>query len=185
VLMLWHRRRRRSVGLTWRDGRRQIMFGLLAYLASLPLVYGVYELSAWAVKQMGIESVRHPLQRALTQPDVGVGVVLLSAVMAVLAAPLSEELVFRGILQNWLSARIPGGLAVALVAVAFGVVHPTPTQAPLVVLGLMLGYLLHRTGSLVGPLVLHTCFNAGSVILLIVARFIPLDVGIVQMGVGW
>ena len=185
VLALWRPRRRLALGLTAKACRRQVKVGLLAYLASVPVVYGAYWAAVWVSRQLAIDLESHPLQRLLAEPDVAVGLVVLSALAAVVTAPVCEELIFRGMLQGWLSRRAPTWLAIVLVAILFGSVHPTPTQVPLALLGLMLGYLFHRTGSLVGPIVLHACFNASSVLFLLIVKGLSGGSGAVWGGAPW
>lgn len=82
-------------------------------------------------------------------------------------APVAEECFFRGVLQSGLSNIVKNRwLAVILTAAIFGAVHagggdsPQPHVVPaLTALGVMLGVLYMRTGSLVGPIVLHALFN--------------------------
>ncbi|MFM8415649.1 MAG: lysostaphin resistance A-like protein [Planctomycetota bacterium] len=98
-----------------------------------------------------------------------VGLVLASAVVA---APLVEELFFRRILQGWLETRLPqaDGLgAITISAAAFALAHQGQGLAyvPLFPLGLVLGILAHRTGSIVPCILLHALFNAVSVTLLL------------------
>lgn len=82
-------------------------------------------------------------------------------------APVAEECFFRGMIQTCLGNVLRSRwLAVVLAGAIFGAVHsgggdnPQPHVVPaLTVLGIMLGVLYVRTGSLVGPIVLHTLFN--------------------------
>jgi len=172
LLALWRRSQRRTIGLTCRHGKRQVMRGLLAYLASVPVVYGVFWTLTTILQRMGIRPDPHPLEQAITRGDAGPMVVGLAIVAALVTAPLCDELVFRGVLQGWLGSRLPSGWAIVLVAVMFGAVHPFPTRLPLALLGLVLGYVYHRTHSLVGPIVIHVCFNAASVAFFLVSRVV-------------
>jgi membrane protease YdiL (CAAX protease family) len=97
---------------------------------------------------------------------------------AVVAAPLVEELFFRRILQGWLEKRLPdadGGLAITISAAAFALAHQGQGLAyvPLFPLGLVLGYIARRTGSIVPCILLHALFNAVSVGILL-ATPVPL-----------
>lgn len=106
---------------------------------------------------------------ALHRDARAVGLVLASAVVA---APLVEELFFRRILQGWLEARLPeadGTLAIVISAAAFALAHQGQGLAfvPLFPLGLVLGFIARRTGSIVPCILLHALFNAVSVALLL------------------
>jgi|694.fasta_scaffold20041_10 membrane protease YdiL (CAAX protease family) len=91
---------------------------------------------------------------------------------AVVAAPLAEEFFFRRVLQGWLEKRLPDHDARAAVAVAaalFAFAHVGQGLAfvPLLPLGLVLGFIARRTGSIVPCILLHALFNAVSVALLV------------------
>ncbi len=91
---------------------------------------------------------------------------------AVVAAPLAEEFFFRRVLQGWLEKRLPDHDARAAVAVAaalFAFAHVGQGLAfvPLLPLGLVLGFIARRTGSILPCILLHALFNAVSVALLV------------------
>ncbi len=84
----------------------------------------------------------------------------------VVVAPIAEECFFRGVLQTTLENLMRRRwIPVLLTAAVFGAVHaggdtPQPHVVPaLMALGVLLGMLYLRTGSLVGPVVLHALFN--------------------------
>lgn len=86
---------------------------------------------------------------------------LLPAVSIVLMGPLAEELMFRGVIQTRLARAMPAWIAVVLQAVLFGVTHGTPIQMAYVFLiGLALGFLRSRTGSILPGFAAHAAFNA-------------------------
>ena len=75
------------------------------------------------------------------------------------AAPIVEELVFRGIIQQ-LARPLGERQAVALQAVLFAVQHRGPAgMAYALVCGLVLGTLRSRTGSVWPGMLLHTLNN--------------------------
>ena len=75
------------------------------------------------------------------------------------AAPIVEELVFRGIIQQ-LARPLGERQAVALQAVLFAVQHRGPAgMAYALVCGLVLGTIRSRTGSVWPGMLLHTLNN--------------------------
>jgi membrane protease YdiL (CAAX protease family) len=91
----------------------------------------------------------------------------------VIAAPIAEELFFRRILLGWIDSRVPstgGSVAILASAMLFGLSHWGQGLAwiPLVILGIALGELARRRGSLVPAILLHALFNAVSVAMLVV-----------------
>ena len=80
---------------------------------------------------------------------------------AVLVAPLLEELVFRGFLQGQLEAGYRDATkAVLISAVVFTVLHLNPWWAlQIYLLGVVLGFLAWRTGSIWPPFLVHATNN--------------------------
>lgn len=80
-----------------------------------------------------------------------------------LAAPLAEELVFRGLLYRAARSRWGAGGAAVLTSLFFGVAHWEPWALfGLVGLGLLLCWLYERTGSLLAPMLAHSVHNVVS-----------------------
>jgi uncharacterized protein len=83
--------------------------------------------------------------------------------LVVLAAPISEEIFFRGFIFGGLRNRLSFWPAALISGLLFGLVHaPTgPAQVPpLVVFGVLLAWLYERTGSLGPPILMHMIQNA-------------------------
>ena len=89
-------------------------------------------------------------------------------VAAVVAAPIFEEICFRGVIQRSLASKVPAAVAVLGSSVLFGLYHSTPEfgvgnlgQAIVLgVLGLALGTLAHLTGRLAPSMLAHAGLNA-------------------------
>lgn len=118
-----------------------------------------------------LQPYEHPIIDFMTthRDPVSLGLVVLSAVVA---APLAEEFFFRRVLQGWLENILPDGdgrTAVAISAAVFALAHLGQGLAyvPLFPLGLVLGTIARRTGSIVPCVLLHALFNAVSVALLV------------------
>jgi CAAX protease family protein len=84
------------------------------------------------------------------------------------AAPVSEELLFRGfLLRGWTASRLGAVGAVVLTSAIWAVIH---TQYDLIIvgqifgLGLLLGWLRLRSGSTVLTIVLHGAYSAGAMV---------------------
>ena len=85
----------------------------------------------------------------------------LGLVALVIAAPVTEELVFRGaILRSLLGWTGRHWVAIAVSAVLFAAVHFNPAQMPHALLvGLLLGWMYYRTGSVVPGVAFHWANN--------------------------
>lgn len=91
-------------------------------------------------------------------------------IAAVIAAPLVEELVFRGVLLVAVRERIGAPAAVVVSALVFALIHQelwaTPEfLVPLFALALVFGTAFVRTASLTATVVGHATFNAITVVL--------------------
>ena len=90
------------------------------------------------------------------------------AIVAVLAAPLVEELLFRGLLQTLIRSYIGRPwVSVILTSILFSIVHENYAHWPaLFVLSLAIGYAYEKSGSLWQALFMHALFNGMSVVAL-------------------
>jgi uncharacterized protein len=83
----------------------------------------------------------------------------LVVVGVVLAAPLAEEIVFRGYVQGALHQVVSPRAAAVLAAAAFGLAHGLPYALPTGLLGLLFGSLVQRRGSLWPAVAAHALHN--------------------------
>lgn len=84
---------------------------------------------------------------------------VLAAVRLCLAAPLAEEIVFRGAVQSFLQP-LGGGTAVLLQALLFAVQHGSAAAvAYAFCMGLVFGWMRQRTGSVLPGAALHIINN--------------------------
>jgi hypothetical protein len=93
----------------------------------------------------------------------------LLALTAIVAAPLFEEMVFRGFLQPLLSRTFGMWLGILITALLFGGLHASEYQfawqyvAAISIVGIALGIVRAKTNSTIPGTVMHGCFNAVSV----------------------
>lgn len=160
-------RLREDLGLTRGAGiGREAVFGLLGYTASLPLLI-VASLLGAAIEEAiragtdaGGGASGYPL---MEQPMAhSWAAVLLSALGAVVWAPVLEEVIFRGALYRFLRARMRAIWTVLITAAAFAIAHPYSPVGLLGVFvgGVVFGLLREWRGSLVAPMVAHAIHNA-------------------------
>lgn len=91
-----------------------------------------------------------------------------------LVAPLSEELLFRGLFQRMLQRYLPTLSAITLTSIFFAILHCSNSQglrnieivAVLFCLSFVQGYLYETTKKLAAPLGLHIAFNSATVAML-------------------
>ena len=89
-------------------------------------------------------------------------------VLAVIMAPIFEEIVFRGIIQKGLINKgMNPATAIIISSVVFGLVHANPWQfVGAVLLGSVLGFVYYKTKSLLLPILLHAFNNLCSSLLI-------------------
>jgi membrane protease YdiL (CAAX protease family) len=96
-------------------------------------------------------------------PSFEVKYFLRDAVYMLFFVGLGEELLFRGIIQNELVKTFGIRWGIIGQGFLFGIMHLTWRSVPELgftfLAGILLGYLYHKTGSLVGPVVLHGVNN--------------------------
>jgi len=153
----------------WNTGKglfREIGFGLLAYLAGLPVFF------AAVVATLGLITIVDVLAGVAQGPppspviDLVAGgsplALVLVFVLATIWAPLCEELVFRGALQRHVRARLAGPLAIVVTATVFGFMHGYGPLLvlPLIALGSVFGAIRELRGSIVPSITAHFLHNA-------------------------
>jgi membrane protease YdiL (CAAX protease family) len=92
----------------------------------------------------------------------GFGTIPLQVLLIVFAAPISEEVCFRGMLFGGLRERLPRVAAALICGLIFGGLHAlTGVSAvpPLIVFGFLLALLYEKTGSIVPGILLHMLNN--------------------------
>jgi membrane protease YdiL (CAAX protease family) len=187
-----------NVGLTSRRLGRNLLAGLVAAVVLVPGVYGIQALTVLLIKSLGGAVQEHPFTEMGQQALYPVEWVLL-VLAATVAAPVWEELFFRGIVQPWVIARPWGGPAALFVALALALASraselESALKAPglallveltpaLVLLALAPGYavLARRSRPLAGV------FAAALLFAWVHARVWPSPIPLVwlALGLGW
>lgn len=82
-------------------------------------------------------------------------------ITSVVAAPILEEVLFRGILQESLTEKLGGWRGVLAASAIFGIVHVIPQQmVNAFFVGIILGYIYIKTRSLLPVILIHAINNA-------------------------
>lgn len=88
---------------------------------------------------------------------------------AAIAAPIFEEIIFRGFLLASLTRYFSSGSAIVLSAVIFAAAHLSLSEVlPLTVLGIVLGFVYNRSGNLLSSILLHALWNSGTLLSLFI-----------------
>lgn len=152
------------LGLGWQRGRSLMLLAPVSVMA-MWLVYGLLETAGYVkwIESLGVETVQDSV-RALQKVD-DAAFLALMRFSAIVVAPICEEVIFRGYLYG-VAKRYCGPIAAALgSALIFSAAHTSLVALlPLALFGLVLVWLYERTGSLWTPIAAHACFNALTVV---------------------
>ncbi|WP_404784581.1 lysostaphin resistance A-like protein [Altericista sp. CCNU0014] len=142
-----------------------LAWGVGGYFAALPLVLIVSLLNQKLLKEQG---GGNPILEIILQGRDKFTIALLWFLVAV-CAPLLEETLFRGFFLTSLARYMPVWQAIALSGVVFALAHFTLGDVlPLSLLGVVLGVVYWRSRNLLASMLLHSLWNSGSFIGLLV-----------------
>lgn len=137
--------------------RSWFLWGISGYFVALPLMLAVSLVNQQIWQGQGGSNPL--LQIVLEEGDpVALGIFLLTAAVA---APVFEELLFRGFLLPSLTRYFPVSGAIALSSLVFAIAHLSLSEVlPLAVLGSVLGFVYTRSRGLLAPMLLHSLWNS-------------------------
>jgi membrane protease YdiL (CAAX protease family) len=160
---------------TWSEafgfGRHNYVQCVVAVLVALPFVLaGVFALGAgseWLLRQLH-QQLHWPWLEPVPQSTVDLlqkqwppHLIVVQGLLAIVVAPIGEEVLFRGILYTLLKQRGHRIAAVLLSAVLFAAIHLYPAGfLSLIFLAVVLVALYEWTENLLAPILMHSLFNA-------------------------
>lgn len=158
---------RELFGLHWKKAPALLGLSVIFYLAAVPLLWFYSALYQILLHQFGCDFYLQDVAQVLVAPapwPIRTGLFFI----AIIVAPVFEEIVFRGLLLPFLVSRaglLPG---IALVSLLFAGLHwHLPSFLPLFLLSAMFSLAYARTRSLLVPVGMHILFNGVTVALLL------------------
>ena len=140
-------------------------WGLGGYFAAMPLVLIVSTLNQQVWQGRGGSNPMLPIVLE-GRDSIAIAVFFITASVA---APLFEEIIFRGFLLPSLTRYLPAWGAIAASAFLFAIAHLQLSELlPLATLGMVLGFVYARSGNLLAPMLLHCLWNSGTLLSLFV-----------------
>jgi membrane protease YdiL (CAAX protease family) len=155
----------REIGLVDQHPAAALLPGTIMALIAIPMAQLTLLATSLVLEHFGVPHPdKHPLIQILSErPPVWVRAMI--ALSAVVMAPISEELLFRGLVQSaFRKATGMPWLAVLVASALFALVHPWWSMPAIFVLSLLIGILYERTRSLWAAIVIHALFNGYSLI---------------------
>jgi membrane protease YdiL (CAAX protease family) len=142
-----------------------LWWGLGSYFAALPLVIAISFLNQKIWQGQGGSN---EILRIVFQGKDNVALAIFF-VTATIAAPIFEEILFRGFLLPSLTRYLPVWGAIALSGFVFAMAHLSLSEVlPLTVLGMVLGFVYTRSRNLLASMLLHCLWNSGTLLSLFI-----------------
>lgn len=145
---------------------RAIGIGFCLAVLALPLTYAAKAITLYITQSQEAPQALVQKFSSAAQGNNGrlMGLIALSAIVV---APLTEEVIFRGTLYPMLARGLGRGPAALAAALFFGLVHDTFADLPsLTVLALCFTLAYEVTGSLLVPIFMHATFNGISLVVM-------------------
>ena len=141
------------------------IWGFGGYLAAVPLVLLVSLINQQIWHGQGGSN---PLLFLALQAQDKVALAVFFSTASI-AAPIFEEIMFRGFLLPSLTRYLPVWGAIVLSGFIFAIAHLSLSEVlPLATLGIVLGVVYTRSRNLLAPMLLHSLWNSGTLISLFV-----------------
>jgi membrane protease YdiL (CAAX protease family) len=143
------------------SGLRAATWSLLAFFLLLPVMLLAVVFSEVVQQIIGSDPAQVHLAVQLMIGEADAIQILAIVLATVVAAPLAEEVIFRGFLYRALRDSWGRTPAVIVSALAFAALHMAfPVMIPLLVLGLAFALVFEWTGSLWASITMHALWNA-------------------------
>jgi len=140
--------------------------GLITVLIALPVLTGINIVWTTTLDYFGMDTSRQELVHIFANAE-SPWVIIGMTFLAVILAPLVEEIVFRAGMFRYLRTRAPDWIAFTLPAAIFALLHGNLVAfGPLFALGIVFAIAYERTGRLAVPIIAHALFNLNTVMLI-------------------
>lgn len=136
----------------------QYIFVILAAVCSSITLSFITTLLSLSEK---IESYRHVNDILFNEP------LVIQLIGTGLIVPVTEELIFRGLIQNRIRTCTGSGFkAIILTGIFFGIFHENIVQATAAAAaGILISYIYEKSGNLFAPVIFHICFNLPGILM--------------------
>lgn len=151
-----------------------VLSGVVTFLIAWPVVIAVANGWDLLLEALGIPPSRQNLIQMFSDAEDPLALALMIG-LAVIAAPIGEELVFRAGLFRYFRTRIPRVFALTLPGLVFASLHIEnwrtlegfSSLGPLLALAVVFSLAYERTGHIGTPIVAHALFNLNTVALIL------------------
>jgi membrane protease YdiL (CAAX protease family) len=171
LLSLWFRGFKLGsvFGLDRMPVRRSLLLGVALLVSALPLVFVVDYIASILLKVNTTTDTQEVIRIFENSSTVAQRVPII--LLAVVVAPVTEELAFRGYLYGVIKRYLGAIPALVLSGILFALIHLNlPSFFPLLVLASVFALAYEVSGSLLVPMTMHALFNAFSLILVLLGQ---------------
>ena len=146
--------------------------GALGWIISFPvvlLVGHIVGIISYALFQ-DVGEVQNAIKHIQTMRSFPIALIFTIFSVSLLA-PITEELLFRGVLQTWFTSRLGRTKSIILTSIIFAAVHFSTSHGvgnislifSLFTLSIYLGFVYERQRNIIAPFIFHAIFNSISV----------------------
>jgi membrane protease YdiL (CAAX protease family) len=147
-----------AFGLDQLPLRKSILWGVSLLVCALPLIFAASYLASYFLHSDPTTDSQEIIQ--IFEHSKSIGERLPIILLAVVIAPVAEELAFRGYLYGVMRRYFGALPALVFTAVLFAIIHlNVPTLFPLFILSCLFTVSYEATGSLLVPMTMHALFN--------------------------
>lgn len=177
--LLWVRSFLKEENLSWREAfgfdaprrGRSLGLAIVAVILVLPVAWSLQQLSVWVMNATNL----HPQAQEVVQEMQSGGVSSVShvylALVALIGAPIVEEILFRGIMYSTIKRAGYPRIALWGTAGLFALTHANAAAfLALLFFAVILTMLYEETGNLLTPILAHALFNAANFIFLMLEK---------------
>lgn len=145
--------------------RTPLLAGTLTFLISIPLINGIGYGWKTILDWLNVSAEEQSLVDVFRKADDPLLLVLM-IFLAVVVAPVTEELIFRAGLFRYIRTRVTRPFAMILPALLFAYFHNNiGAFVPLLALGVLFAVAYERTGRISVPIIAHGLFNLNTIVL--------------------
>ena len=180
-----------SKGMSWREAfgleranlAKNIRLGVFLYAAAMPVFVFSSVLYGMLLNHFGFAVEQQEILSVLINPNLPYWLQISLILLAIVTAPIIEELVFRGIVIPAVARRFSVLFAVCLVSFAFAVIHfHAAALIPLFIIAVAFSCAYLYSGSILVPIVMHMLFNSLTVVFYLLFQNTPIDaLGILRL----
>lgn len=152
---------------------KQIPILLKIYISMLPFIFVAGIISAKIGSIANFPITPMPLVEIMMSRDIPLFALIILSLEAVILAPISEELIFRGVLFSTLRNNFSFAFSSIVSALIFSVLHEHYLSfLPIVVLAIIFSKVYEKTGNLIYPIFLHALYNGISLTMMFTIKYI-------------